>query len=134
MSTSLNSTITAFDGLMKRFGVGESNSAAAPLETNSAPFRIQDYGQTAGQVEAMAKQLTELIRALDQSIDSTNLSRLTAQVTPAVQRAQTGGKKIVDYAFWKGILFLAAALGAALIYRFLGARLAPKMPSRADPS
>ena len=36
-----------------------------------------------------------------------------------VQQAQTSGKEIVDYAFWKGILLVVIVLVAALIYRFL---------------
>jgi hypothetical protein len=124
MSTSLNTTIATFDALMKRFGVGETNQPGPPPDTNSPPFRIQDYGQTAVQVEAMARQVTELVRTLDQTLDSTNLSKLAAQVGPVVQQAQTGGKGVVDYAFWKGILLAAIALVAALIYRFISARLA----------
>jgi hypothetical protein len=50
MSTSLNTTLTTFDALMKRFGVGETNSAGPP-KTNAEPFRIQDYAQTAAQLE-----------------------------------------------------------------------------------
>jgi hypothetical protein len=130
MSASLNTTITTFDGLMKRFGIGETNSAAGPPHTNSAPFRVQDYGEAAVRVEAMAKQMTELIRALDRSIDSTNISRLTAQVTPAVQQAQAGGKDVVDYAFWKAMQFLVVAFLAALVYRFLSTRLVPGTRNR----
>jgi type VI protein secretion system component VasF len=133
MSTSLNTTLTTFDVLMKRFGVGETNQAGPP-DTNSAPFRIQDYGQTAVQLEGAARQLTELLDTLDRTIGSTNLLQLSAQVAPAVQQAQTGGKEIVDYAFWKGILLLAIACGAVLVtvllYRFLGARLTPATSSK----
>jgi hypothetical protein len=131
MSTSLNTTITTFDGLMKRFGVGDTNQAGPP-DTNSAPFRIQDYGQTAVQVEGMARQVTELVKTLDQTLDSTNLSKLAAQVGPVVQQAQTGGKEVVDYAFWKGILLVALALAAALIYRFISARLRPAIRSKSE--
>lgn len=124
MSTSLNTTLTTFDALMKRFGVGETNTASPP-DTNAEPFRIQNYTQTAVQLEATARQLTELLLTLDQTLASTNLSRLSAQVGPVVQQAQAGGKEIVDYAFWKGILLVAIVLVAALIYRFLGTRLFP---------
>lgn len=125
MSTSLNTTLTTFDALMKRFGVGETNSVGnpSPPGTNSAPFRIQDYGQTAAQLEAAARQLTELLRTLDQTTGSNNLSRISAQYAPVLQQAQAGGKEFVNYAFWKGILLVAIVLLAALIYRFLGARL-----------
>ena len=67
--------------------------------------------------------MTELLHTLDQTIGSTNLSQLAAQVAPAVQQAQTGGREIVNYAFWKGILLVVIALLAALVYRFLSVRL-----------
>ena len=124
MSTSLNTTIATFDGLMKRFGVGETNYAAPP-DTNSQPFQILDYAQTATRMESMARQLTELVRTLDQTLGDTNLARLSAQVAPVVQQARTGGKEIVDHAFWKGILAISIALVAALIYRTLSPRLTP---------
>ncbi len=129
MSTSLNTTLTTFDALMKRFGVGETNQAGSP-KTNAEPFRIQDYGQTAVQLEAAARQLTELLRTLNQTLGSTNLSQLSAQVGPVVQQAQAGGKELVNYAFWKALLLVAIVLAAALIYRLLAARLLPATPSK----
>jgi hypothetical protein len=36
----------------------------------------------------------------------------------------------VNYAFWKGILLVAIVLAAALIYRFLSARLTPMTSSK----
>jgi hypothetical protein len=128
MSDSLNTTITTFDALMKRFGVGETNNNAAPPDTNSSPFNIQDYTATAAQLAVTAQQLTRLILALDQTLDSTNLAKLSAQVGPVVQQAQTSGKEIVDYAFWKGILLVVIVLVAALIYRFLVARMTATGP------
>jgi len=127
MSDSLNTTLTTFTALMKRFGVGETNNAGPP-DTNAQPFRIQDYGQTAVQLEAAARQLTELLVTLNQTLDSTNLAKLSTQVAPAVQQAQTGGKEIVDYAFWKGILLVVIVLIAALIYRFLAVRMTATGP------
>jgi hypothetical protein len=124
MSTSLNTTLTTFDALMKRFGVGETNNAS-PRNTDAEPFRIQDYGQTAARLEAAARQLTELLVTLDRTIGSTNLLQLSAQVGPAVQQAQIGGKEVVDYAFRKGVLLIIIALLAAFILRFLTARFTP---------
>ena len=122
MSDSVNTTLTTLDGLMKRFGVGETNNAGPP-DTNAEPFRIQDYTATAAQLELTARQLTELLVTLDRTIGSTNLSKLSAQVGPVVQQAQTSGKEVVDYAFEKGILLVGAVLVATLIYRVLTARL-----------
>jgi ABC-type Fe3+ transport system permease subunit len=117
---------------MKRFGVGETNSAGPP-KTNAEPFPIQDYTQTAAQLEVTARQLTELLVTLDQTLGSTNLAKLSAQIGPVVQQAQTGGREIVDYAFWKGILLVVIALLAALIYRFLVVRLFPPGKTKNNP-
>ena len=125
MSTSLNTTLTTFDSLMKRFGVGETNNPSPP-DTNAQPFRIQDYGQMAIQLEAAARQLTELLVTLDRTIGSTNLAQLSAQASPVIQQARSGGREIVDYAFWKGLLLAAFVLVAALLHRFLTARIAPR--------
>jgi hypothetical protein len=132
MSDSLNTTLATFDNLMKRFGVGETNRSGPP-KTNSEPFRIQDYAQTAVQLEAAARQLTELLVTLDRSIGSTNLTQLAAQAGPVVQQAQAGGKEIVDYAFVRAVMLVAVVLAAALIYRFAAARLAAK-PEPGGPS
>ena len=132
MSTSLNTTLTTFDALMKRFGVGETNQAGSP-KTNAEPFRIQDYGQTAAQLEAAARQLTELLRTLNQTLGSTNLAQLSAQVGPVVQQAQAGGKELVNYAFWKALLLVAIVLAAALLYRFLCARMTAKNSTANSP-
>ena len=129
MSTSLNTTLTTFDALMTRFGVGATNRGSLP-GSNTEPFRIQDYGETAGKLEAAARQLTELLQTIDRTLGSTNLSQLAAQATPAVQQAQTGGQELVNYAFWRGILLLAIALLAALLYRFLAAWLMPATSSK----
>lgn len=121
MSDSLNTTLTTFDGMLKMFGVGETNNPAPP-DTNSQPFRIQDYTQTAAQLGATARQLTELINALNSTLTSTNLLALSDKLEPAVQRAETGGKAVVDYAFWKGVLLVGLALIAAMAYRLVANR------------
>lgn len=121
-SASLNTTFTTFDALMQRFGLGEPKSREPP-PANAVPFRIQEYTQCAAQIEATAGRLTELIGMLDRTIGSLNLAQFSAQVGPVVQQAQAGGKEVVDYAFWKGILLVVIVLVAALIYRFLVTRL-----------
>jgi hypothetical protein len=122
MSTSLDSTLTTFDALMQRFGVGEPENTGTP-DTDAEPFRILDYAQTATQLEAAARQTTDLVRALDQALASTNLAQVLAQIDPVVEKAQTGGQEIVDYAFRKAVLFLVIAcamgLGTAQINRWL---------------
>lgn len=122
MSASLNTTLTTFDALMKRFGINEPNSRAS-TGTNGAPFRILDYADTGAQLEATARQLTELLRTFDQTLGSTNITQLAAHIRPVVQQAQSGGRELVDYAFWKGVLFVAIVFVAALLYRLIAACL-----------
>lgn len=122
MSTALQGTLVTFDALMKRFGVGEPATAPAS-EDKGEPFRILDYGETAGRLEAMANQLTGLLRTVDQTLGSTNLNQLTSHVGPVVEQAQTRGKELVDYAFWKGLILVGVAFLAAVIYRVLAVRM-----------
>lgn len=118
MSDSLQATLMTFDGVMKRLGLGATNASAVSTP-NAEPFRIRDYTATASQLEMTAEKLTELLVTLDAVIASTNLANLSAQFYPAVQKAQSSSKEVVDYAFWKAILVVGAVLLAALIYRFL---------------
>lgn len=122
MSDSLNTTLTTFDALMHRFGVGETNNTTSSA-TNAEPFRILDYAETATRLSATAEQLTELLNTLDQTLGSTNLAALTEKVSPAVERAEAGGKAVVDYAFWKGVMLIVVALLAALVYKFAATRV-----------
>jgi len=124
MSTSVNTTLTTFDALMLRFGVGEPAAAGQPAASKGEPFRILDYAQTATQLEGASRQLTVLLQTLDQTLDSTNLTELSAQVGLAVGQARAGSREVVDHAFWRALLLVAAALGAALIYRWISGRLA----------
>jgi len=128
MSDSLNTTLTTFDALMKRFGVGEPK-VGGPPPTNAEPFRIQDYTQTAAQLAVTAQQLNQLLLTLDQTIGSTNISNLAAQMAPVMRQAQSTSQDVVDDAFRKGLLLVLAVLVAALTYRFLAPRLAPKTSS-----
>ena len=129
MSASLNTTMGSFDALMKRFGVGEPPPPGPPAPPGE-PFRIMDYAKTAAQLEVTARQLTEMIHTLDQTLGSPNLSKLSAQVGPVVEQAQAGGKAVVDYAFWRAVFLVAIMLAAALAYRFVSVRLAS--PARSN--
>lgn len=115
MSTSLNTTITTFDGLMKRFGVGEPDPNAVPdTDTNSPPFNILDYGKVADQISGMAKELNVLLTTADQNV---------TQVTKLSDEATTRAERLVDRAFRRGVMliviFLVGAVLVGLVYRAL---------------
>ena len=129
MSSSLTITLTNFDALMKRFGVGEPSTNAAP-NTNSQPFDILDYGKTAGQIGDMAKDINALIASVNQSVPQ--LNRLS-------QQASADAQSVVDHSFRLGlvliVVLLAGAVAAALAYRILANKLVQggRPPSSSEP-
>ena len=131
MSESLNTTLATFNDVLRRLGVGEPDLDASS-STNAQPFRILDYEKTARSLEASAKQLTELLRTFDQTLGANSRSQLAAQLGPVVQQAQAGGKDFVDYVYWKGVLFVAVALLAALLYRVLALFLTRAARSKSE--
>jgi hypothetical protein len=129
LSSSLTVTITNFDALMKRFGVGEP-STNSPPDTNSPPFKILDYAKTADQISGMAKELNTLIGTVDQSMP---------KVGQLGQQATADAERLVNRAFWLGLvlilILLTGGVSAALAYRILAGKLAnrPSQASRVEP-
>jgi len=117
MSGSLNITITNFDALMKRFGVGEPSTNPAP-DTNLPPFNILDYGQVAQQIGVMAKDLNTLVASVNQNVP---------QIERLSQTATGDARKVVDHAFHLGLVLIVTLLvglvAAGLLYRFIAERL-----------
>ena len=125
MSATLSITITNFDALMKRFGVGEPDTSAS-TDTNSPPFNILDYAKTAAQITEMTRELNLLITSVNQSVP-----RLEA----LGQQAAAEGDRVVQRGFRLGLILIAVLLVgsvlAGLVYRFLAQRLfgPPRPPS-----
>jgi hypothetical protein len=118
MSDSLNATLNTARGIQE--------TAAAQSARKGATPGIEDYTESARQVTLAAQQLTELLRTVNQTLDQTNLTRLSAQVTPMVQQAQVGGRALADYVFHRSILFVGIACFSALVtmlaYRWIRKR------------
>jgi hypothetical protein len=58
LAVALNTTLTTFDALMKRFGVGEAPRSAPG--SGARAFDILDYAHTAEQIAAMAERYKRL--------------------------------------------------------------------------
>jgi hypothetical protein len=105
---------------MARFNSG-------PQDPNAEPFRIQAYTDAAARIQAAATELVALLQALDGLAGSPRLAQVSAQFSVLTQQAQTSGREVVDYAFYRALLLIVLGCGAvlatALIYRVLGARL-----------
>jgi hypothetical protein len=109
MSTSLNTTLRTFDALMKRFGVGEPVTNSVP-DTNSTPFNILDYAQTAERITTMAREVDLLLKDARATVDSPAL-------IAAADRARTDARSILNYAFLLGLLLIVFAFACAFGYR-----------------
>ncbi|PWU13622.1 MAG: hypothetical protein C5B50_19025 [Verrucomicrobia bacterium] len=117
MSDSVNVTVTNFNSLMKRFGVGEPtvNQASG---TNSPPFNILDYAKTADEIARMANDLNVLVNSVNQT--APEIQRLTRQADADMQ-------KVVDHGFRLCLVLIAVLLIGAvvtgLLYTFLAQKL-----------
>jgi hypothetical protein len=120
MSTSLNTTLTTFDALMKRFGVGEPSTS--PPDTNSPPFNILDYARTADRVAVMAGQVDTLVKDAVGTLDSPALNKRLADLNALSGRAGADAKSVLNHAFLLAAGLVVLALASALVYR----RLAPR--------
>lgn len=114
-SDSLGITITNFDALMVRFGVGVPDTNAPPPAPNAKPFDILDYAKTAEQVAAMAKELNVTIKELNTTLDSPALDKLSNQATTDV-------RGLLNHAFVLGAGLVVVVLVCALVYRALAGR------------
>ena len=127
MAGNLNTALGTFETVLKTL-----DASSGPPDTNSPPFRIQDYTTAAAQIDATAQHLTDLLVQFNQTVSSTNLAALSAQVTPVVNQAQTGGKELVDYAFRKLILLVVIFCGvlfvSGLLYHWVKAKIFPDKP------
>jgi hypothetical protein len=116
MSTSLDATIKSLDAFVHYVSPPESKTA--PSGPPSKPFNVLDYGKSATEVGGMARDLTALLGSVDKSVPA---------IARASQEAGENLKRVVDRAFWRGlVLILTLLVGsvlAALAYRALARRL-----------
>ncbi len=116
MSTSLDATIKSLDAFVHY--VSPPPSASEPQAKAGKPFDVLEYGKSASEVGGMARDLTALLGSVDKSV-------------PAIARASGEAgenlKRVVDHAFWRGLVLIATLLVgsvvAALAYRTLARRL-----------
>ena len=98
MSTALTATLSAFDALSKRFGVGEPRPVKTP-SPDARPFDVLDYAQTAREVAAMAAELHELLTQLNTTLDSPALEAQIANLDAVSGRATEQVRGLLNHAF-----------------------------------
>jgi hypothetical protein len=128
MSTSLNTTLTTFDALMKRFGVGEPSTT--PPNTNSPPFNILDYAHTAEQIGTMAGQLDTLLKNASGTVEAPALDKRIAQLNALATQARDNARSLLNHAFLLAAGLILLCFACALLYRRLGRNA---KPDRSEP-
>jgi hypothetical protein len=121
MATSLNTTIGTFDGLMKRFGVGETKPEKLQ-DTNSPPFNILDYAKTANELAAAAQQLDGLVRSFNLTLDSPAWNQRLTQVKGLSADARVNANSVLNHAFLLGAALIVLIFACAYLYKMLAAR------------
>jgi hypothetical protein len=109
MAKEVNATIHSLDAFIHYVSPPDTNAQPVTPDTNSHPFNVLDYGTTAGQVGAMATNLTAMILAVNQS---------EAQVSRLSRQATADAKEVVAYAFRLAVvlILLIGAVVAAVVY------------------
>jgi hypothetical protein len=125
MSTSLNATLTTFDALMKRFGVGEPSTTSDPAPaTNARPFDILDYARAAEEFSVTARELDVLLKDLGSTVNSPGWKERLQDVATVSRQVTADARSVLNRAFLLCAGLVLLAFGCALVYR----RLNPRMP------
>jgi hypothetical protein len=126
MANSLDGAVKSLDAFVHYVSPPDTNPA--PPSTNSQPFNVLDYGKAASEVGAMSRDLNVLIASANQS---------ATQLVVLSEQASAKAERVVDRAFWLGlvliVLLLAGSVLAGLAYRALAARISRK-PGTSPPA
>ncbi len=126
LATSVHAAVKSVDTLVRYVNqTSASNPLASPASVPRKPFDISDYGEAASRVGAAAKELQLLVTAVDQS---------TPQVAKLSQQATADAERLLQRAFWLGLLLililLIGSVLAGLTYRALANRR--RIPDKHD--
>ncbi|MCP5527267.1 MAG: hypothetical protein H7A47_10750 [Verrucomicrobiales bacterium] len=111
MADSLDRTLTTFDALMARFGVGE------PKTTDPGPpgrpFDITEYGATAERIAEMSRELTRTLENLHATLASPALDRQRQELDRMADRLEVRARTLMREAalLAAGLIVLAGAVG-----------------------
>lgn len=122
MGQSLTETIKSLDAFVHY--VSPPPDPNAPPAPPGKPFDPLDFGKAATEVGGMARDLNTLLRSANET-------------APALARiGQSTGedlKRVIDHAFWRGLVLILVLLvgyvAARLAYRALARKLVPEPPS-----
>jgi hypothetical protein len=122
MSNSLDATVKSLDAFMHYVSPPEPKTA--PPGPPSKPFNVLDYGKSATEVGGMARDLTALLGSVDKSVPA--IARVS-------QEAGENLKRVVDRAFWRGLVLILALLAGSVLAALAYRAMARKLFGRVEP-
>jgi hypothetical protein len=122
LSSSLDTTVTSLDQFVARF---ESD----PDGPRGEPFDINDYRQTAMELTQAARQLDELVASVDQLLVTAGPGEEESSFMAAVEVAEASGAQLIDHAFKRALVIVAALIGGLVVVVLIG-RLVPRKTPR----
>jgi hypothetical protein len=135
MADSTDQALKTFHGVVAQF---QSDPTKPKEKSDSEPFRIEDYAETAAEIGRMSERLTNLLNALQPNLNPETFARLSAEADAVAARTERRGQELVDYAFKKALQLIAAGaaivLASGLAFRFIGGRMARTGVSASGPS
>jgi len=123
MSNSLDATVKSLDAFMHYVSPPESKTAPPPGPP-SKPFNVLDYGKSAAEVGGMARDLTALLGSVDKSVPA--IARVS-------QEAGENLERVVDRAFWRGLVLILALLAGSVLAALAYRAMARKLFGRVEP-
>lgn len=109
--------------------VSPTNASPAAAATNSQPFNVLDYGTAASQIGTAARDLNATLQTINQS---------TPELADASRQAAERAKRVVDHAFWCGVIliliFVFSACLAGLSYRLLANKIQHPKSAQSPPA
>ena len=108
---SLDGLVRSTDALVARFAPEPGATPAEP----SRPFDINEYTRTITELANAARELQALVREVDS---------LSPAMADRVDQLTGEVRGLVDHAFLRVLLLIAAVLAAAIAYRIVASRLA----------
>lgn len=115
-----NTLIAAADDLAERFDKGPE----------ADPFEIEPYRLTIDQAGVLVGQLTTLLEATQETLESPGAERLAPALNETIDAVGRTTHELVDHTFYRALLLIVLALVGSVIamlgYRWLARRMFPE--------
>ncbi len=115
-----NTLVAAADDLAERFAKGPE----------ADPFEIEPYRLTIDQAGVLVQQLTTLLEATQETLDSPGAERLAPAVNETIDAVGRTTHELVDHTFYRALILIVLALVGAVVamlgYRWLAKRMFPE--------